>query len=59
LRTFASVRLATESDLVFLVRLAVAFRDSLGQQAPADTAFTEDIALLLRDQWTDFFGLQR
>ena len=49
-----TVRLATESDLALLVQLAAAFRDFLEQQAPVDTVFAEDIALLLRDQWTDF-----
>jgi ribosomal protein S18 acetylase RimI-like enzyme len=55
METDLKVRIATEADLGSLVRLAVAFRDHLGQSTPKDADFCESFAILLKDAGTEFF----
>jgi ribosomal protein S18 acetylase RimI-like enzyme len=49
------IRVASETDLEVLVRLAAAFRDHLGQVRPLDVDVRASIAMLLRDAGTEFF----
>jgi len=49
------MRLASEADLEGLVRLAVAFRDHLGQSTPSEADLRASIARLLQDAGTEFF----
>jgi ribosomal protein S18 acetylase RimI-like enzyme len=48
------IRVASETDLDALVRLAAAFRDHLGQSTPSDADFRRSMALLLKDVGTEF-----
>jgi ribosomal protein S18 acetylase RimI-like enzyme len=50
-----TICMAHEGDLESLVRLAVAFRDHLGQSTPSEAAFRASIAALLQDAGTEFF----
>lgn len=49
------MRIAGETDLEALVRLAVAFRDHLGQVTPSEADFRASIARLLQDPGAEFF----
>jgi len=49
-----TIRMAREADLEWLVRLAAAFRDHLGQSTPSEAAFRASIAALLQDAGTEF-----
>ena len=49
------IRMASEADLESLIRLAVAFRDHLGQSTPSEAEFRTSIATLLQDASTEFF----
>jgi ribosomal protein S18 acetylase RimI-like enzyme len=55
METNLTIRLANESDLESLVRLAATFRDHLGQSTPWDADFRDSIATLLKDAETEFF----
>jgi ribosomal protein S18 acetylase RimI-like enzyme len=48
------IELARETDLDTLVRLAIAFRDYLGQSQPSAVEFHDSISVLLKDPDTDF-----
>ena len=48
------IRVASESDLTTLVRLAGAFRDHLERCTPTDAEFSTSIATLLTDPQTEF-----
>jgi len=50
----ATVRVATARDLEALVRLAGAFRDSLGRERPSDAAFHSSFQRLLSDLESEF-----
>lgn len=49
------IRVASEADIGSLVRLAVAFRDHLGQFTPSDADFRKSFAILLKDAESEFF----
>lgn len=49
------IRLASETELDALVRLAVAFRDHLGLSTPVDADLRASITQLLQDADTEFF----
>jgi ribosomal protein S18 acetylase RimI-like enzyme len=53
--TDVTIHIASEADLDALVRLAVAFRDHVGQATPLAAEFRASIALLLREASTEFF----
>jgi ribosomal protein S18 acetylase RimI-like enzyme len=53
--TDVTIHLASEADLEALVRLAVAFRDHVGQSTPAAKEFCVSIAMLLHDASAEFF----
>jgi ribosomal protein S18 acetylase RimI-like enzyme len=53
--TDAKIRMAGETDLDALVRLATAFRDHLGQLRPSEGDFRHSLAILLKDAGTEFF----
>lgn len=55
METNLTVRVASEEDLEALVRLAVAFRDHLGQSTPSAADFRHSIRLLLQGKGTEFF----
>jgi ribosomal protein S18 acetylase RimI-like enzyme len=50
-----TIRIAHEEDLEWLVRLAAAFRDHVGQSTPSEAEFRTSIAALLQDVGTEFF----
>jgi len=50
----ATIRVATARDLEALVRLAGAFRDSLGRERPSDAAFHGSFQRLLSDLEAEF-----
>ena len=50
-----TIRRASARDLDALVRLAVAFRDHLGQSTPSEAEFHASMAALVRDAGTEFF----
>src|SRR5262245_30596732 len=53
--TDVTIHIASEADLSALVRLAVAFRDHVGQSTPSAEEFCSSIALLLHEASTEFF----
>jgi len=53
--TDLKIRIADKPDLDTLVRLAVAFRNHLGQSSPSEADFHQGIPLLLEDTDTEFF----
>jgi GNAT superfamily N-acetyltransferase len=55
MNTDVTIRIASVVDLGVLVRLAVAFRDHIGQSTPSEAELCASIALLLRDEDTEFF----
>jgi ribosomal protein S18 acetylase RimI-like enzyme len=55
MNTDVAIHLAREADLDALVRLAVAFRDHVGQSTPSAGEFCSSIAMLLRDASAEFF----
>jgi ribosomal protein S18 acetylase RimI-like enzyme len=55
MHTDVTIHMASEADLDALVRLAVAFRDHVGQLTPSAEEFCSSIALLLREANTEFF----
>jgi GNAT superfamily N-acetyltransferase len=50
-----TIKVASETDIGSLVRLAVAFRDHLRQSTPSEADFRQSIAILLKDAQTEFF----
>ena len=50
-----TIHMASEANLDALVRLAVAFRDHVGQATPSAGEFCSAIALLLHEANTEFF----
>ena len=55
MRIDVTMHIASEADLDALVRLAVAFRDHVGQSTPSAEEFCSSIALLLHEANTEFF----
>jgi hypothetical protein len=55
MKTDVSIPLASEADLEALVRLAVAFRDHVGERTPSAEEFSASIAVLLHDASAEFF----
>jgi ribosomal protein S18 acetylase RimI-like enzyme len=55
MKTDVTIHLAREADLEALVRLAVAFRDHVGERTPSAEEFCASIALLLHDASAEFF----
>lgn len=55
METNLTIRIAGETDLEALVRLAAAFRDHLEQATPSDADFRSSIARLLQDVGAEFF----
>jgi GNAT superfamily N-acetyltransferase len=55
MKTDVTIRIASVAELGVLVRLAVAFRDHIGQATPSEGELCASIALLLRDAATEFF----
>jgi ribosomal protein S18 acetylase RimI-like enzyme len=55
MKTDVAIHVATATDLDSLVRLAVGFRDHLGQSAPSEDELRASFALLLDDPNTEFF----
>src|SRR5262245_45612060 len=53
--TDVTIHIASEADLDALVRLAVAFRDHVGQSTPSVAEFCSSIARLLHEASTEFF----
>ena len=55
MKTDVTIHIASEADLDALVRLAVAFRDHVGERTPSAKAFCPSIAVLLHDASAEFF----
>jgi len=55
MNTDVTIHIASETDLDALVRLAVAFRDHVGQATPSAGEFCSALAMLLREVSTEFF----
>ena len=55
MHTDVAIHIASEADRGALVRLAVAFRDHVGQSTPSAEEFCSSIALLLHETSTEFF----
>jgi ribosomal protein S18 acetylase RimI-like enzyme len=55
MHTDVTIHVASEADLDDLVRLAVAFRDHVGQTTPSAAEFRSSIARLLPETSTEFF----
>ena len=55
MNTEVAIHIASEADLDALVRLAVAFRDHVGQSTPSAEEFCSAIALLLHEANAEFF----
>jgi ribosomal protein S18 acetylase RimI-like enzyme len=55
MHTDVTIHIASEADLDALVRLAVAFRDYVGQSTPSAAEFRASMALLLGEASTEFF----
>jgi ribosomal protein S18 acetylase RimI-like enzyme len=55
MNTELAIHIASEADLDALVRLAVAFRDHVGQSTPSAAEFCSSIARLLHEASTEFF----
>jgi ribosomal protein S18 acetylase RimI-like enzyme len=54
MRTDVTIHIASEADLNALVRLAVAFRDHVGESTPSAEEFCSSIAPLLHEASTEF-----
>jgi ribosomal protein S18 acetylase RimI-like enzyme len=55
MHTDVTIHMASEADLDALVRLAVAFRDHVGQTTPSAEEFCASMAVLLHDAGAEFF----
>jgi ribosomal protein S18 acetylase RimI-like enzyme len=55
MKTDVTIPLASEADLEALVRLAVAFRDHVGERTPSAEEFWASLAVLLHDASAEFF----
>jgi ribosomal protein S18 acetylase RimI-like enzyme len=55
MKTDVTIHMASEADLDALVRLAVAFRDHVGQMTPSAEEFCVSMAVLLHDASAEFF----
>ena len=55
MKTDVTIHLASEADLDALVRLAVAFRDHVGERTPSAEEFCASLAVLLHDASAEFF----
>ena len=55
MKTDVTIHIASEADLDALVRLAVAFRDHVGERTPSAEEFCASLAVLLHDASAEFF----
>lgn len=55
MKTDVTIHLASEADLDALVRLAVAFRDHVGERTPSAQEFCASLVVLLHDASAEFF----
>src|SRR5215468_12373926 len=55
MQTDVTIHIASEADLDALVRLAVAFRDHVGERTPSTQEFCASMAMLLHDASAEFF----
>jgi ribosomal protein S18 acetylase RimI-like enzyme len=55
MKTDVTIHLASEADLEAVVRLAVAFRDHVGERTPSAEEFWASLAVLLHDASAEFF----
>ena len=55
MKTDVTLHIASEADLDALVRLAVAFRDHVGESTPSAQEFCASLVVLLHDASAEFF----
>src|SRR5262245_65876824 len=55
MKTDVTIHIASEADLDALVRLAVAFRDHVGESTPSAQEFCASLVVLLHDASAEFF----
>jgi ribosomal protein S18 acetylase RimI-like enzyme len=55
MKTDVTIHIASDADLDALVRLAVAFRDHVGERTPSAEEFCSSMAVLLHDTSAEFF----